>query len=772
MRQIKITSKNIKRNLTGRPAVRPLLLLLLVTAALYVSAKSVTAMAADADAPVYTITNNAPNVSVKSSAREGETVFVYCKDEEQFFTATDANGNNLTINGPNDLEMLINGNSDGTFDGWSQTSDSGMGIQDDGDGGYGWANSWWLATLSQTVNVVDMGISTDLIDTGKFLFTASGQMRAPWASGDCSVKIHMLNEFARTIGTVTVLDDKGEYANWQSFSKEFALTRGTRQIVYEVEGRSAKNWEGYYGPQFRRLSLTTQGYTFVMPASNVTINPYRYSITNKAPIGSLSVKSRAMKDETVFVFCNGKVRSVTATDANGNNLTINGPNDLEMLINGNSDGTFDGWSQTSDSGMGIQDDGDGGYGWANSWWLATLSQTVNVVDMGISTDLIDTGKFLFTASGQMRAPWASGDCSVKIHMLNEFARTIGTVTVLDDKGEYANWQSFSKEFALTRGTRQIVYEVEGRSAKNWEGYYGPQFRRLSLTTQGYTFVMPASNVTINPYRYSITNKAPIGSLSVKSRAMKDETVFVFCNEKIGSVTATDANGNDLTIYGPNDLEMLTNGNFNGTYDGWTSPSGFGGVFQDDSDGGYEWVTSFGFAELSQTVNVVDKGISTDLIDTGDFIFTASGQMRAPWASRVCRVKIYMLDAGGNTLETVTVLDDKGKYDDWQSFSKVFALAKGTRQVKYEVEGRDALDWAGYYGPHFRRLSLTTKGYTFVMPASNVTISAEPQEESTNIVELSENDKPKSGIRYNVMGQRVDENYRGIVIEDGKKYIVR
>ena len=43
---------------------------------------------------------------------------------------------------------------------------------------------------------------------------------------------------------------------------------------------------------------------------------------------------------------------------------------------------------------------------------------------------------------------------------------------------------------------------------------------------------------------------------------------------------------------------------------------------------------------------------------------------------------------------------------------------------------------------------------------------------TNIVELNENDKPKSGIRYNVMGQRVDENYRGIVIEDGKKYIVK
>ena len=32
------------------------------------------------------------------------------------------------------------------------------------------------------------------------------------------------------------------------------------------------------------------------------------------------------------------------------------------------------------------------------------------------------------------------------------------------------------------------------------------------------------------------------------------------------------------------------------------------------------------------------------------------------------------------------------------------------------------------------------------------------------------DTPKSGVRYNVMGQPVDENYRGIVIMDGKKFI--
>ena len=499
-----------------------------------------------------------------------------------------------------------------------------------------------------------------------------------------------------------------------------------------------------------------------------------YIITNNAPNGYLSVKSSAREGETVFVFCNEKIRSVTATDANGNNLTINGPTDSETLTNGNCDGTFDGWSQTSSHGMGIQDDGDGGYEWVASWGLDTLSQTVNVVDMGISTDLIDTGKFLFTASGQMRAPWASKVCSVKIYMLDAVGNTLETITVLDDKGKYDDWQSFSKVFALTKGTRQIKYEVQGQDALGWKGYYGPRFRRLSLTTEVYTFVMPASNVTIDTPVHTITNNAPSDTLSVKSYALEGETVFVYCNdEKIRSVTATDANGNDLTINGPTDLELLTNGDCDGTVDGWSQTSSSGMGIQDDGDSGYEWVASYKLNIMSQTVYIVDKGISTDLIDTGTILFTASGQMRAPWASSVCSVKIYMLDAGGNTLDSITVLDDKGKYDDWQSFSKVFALTKGTRQIKYEVQGQDALGWKGYYGPQFRRLSLTTEGYTFVMPASNVTINAEFKDDTTtNIVELNENDKPKSGIRYNVMGQRVDENYRGIVIEDGKKYIVR
>ena len=742
----------MKLNWTGRRTVRPLLLLLLLTAVLHVSAKSVAAMAGDDETPEYTIMNNAPSgsLSVQSSAREGETVFVYYNEEIRSFTAKDANGSDLTINGPRGLEMLTNGDCNGTSNGWSEkTNHSGYFyyIQEDGEGGYEWVFSWGTNKLWQTVNVVDMGVSTDFIDTGKAIFTASGQMRAPMASTVCCVKIYMLDASGATLDTITVLDDTGEYADWQSFSKEFALAIGTRQITYEMQGTDVDSWDGPYGPHFRRLSLTTEGYTFVMPASNVTIMPVPvYTITNNAPNGSLLVQSNAREGETVFVYCNEETRSFTAKDANGNDLAINGPNnDFEMLTNGNCDGTTYGWTIKSNhkNPYYIQYDGEGGYEWVATWNTNTLSQTLNVVDMGFSTNSIDTGKLLFTASGQMRAPWASGVCRVRIHMLDASGSTLETVTALDDKGTYDDWQSFSKEFALAAGTRQIKYEVQGGDVNKWEGTYGPHFRRLSLTTEGYTFVMPASNVTISAElwpTYTITTAPDIvgGTVSAQyGKAIHDTEVSLRntpdADWKFGQYVVTDAQGNAIAVTTTN-TEALTNGDCDGTFDGWTVENDdhiypLGAlVIQQDDDGIYKWVAPHSTSKLWQTVNVLEKGVKATDIDEGNAVVKTSGQMRAPWekdgrGSYVCSVTVYMLDADGNTLSTVTVLNDRGWYTEWQTFSKEFALVAGTRYLKYEVQGCSALSKSGNYGPEFRKLSLTFCGSYFVMPTSNVTVSA-------------------------------------------------
>ena len=63
-------------------------------------------------------------------------------------------------------------------------------------------------------------------------------------------------------------------------------------------------------------------------------------------------------------------------------------------------------------------------------------------------------------------------------------------------------------------------------------------------------------------------------------------------------------------------------------------------------------------------------------------------------------------------------------------------------------------------------------YAFEMPAAPVTINATFKETIITAVTDLNAAKPKTGQRYNVMGQPVGKDYKGIVIEDGVKTIVR
>lgn len=63
-------------------------------------------------------------------------------------------------------------------------------------------------------------------------------------------------------------------------------------------------------------------------------------------------------------------------------------------------------------------------------------------------------------------------------------------------------------------------------------------------------------------------------------------------------------------------------------------------------------------------------------------------------------------------------------------------------------------------------------YTFDMPDGSVRIEASFKEDSpTGIVDIDA-DTLKNGKRYNILGQPVDEQYKGVVIIDGKKLIVK
>ncbi len=63
-------------------------------------------------------------------------------------------------------------------------------------------------------------------------------------------------------------------------------------------------------------------------------------------------------------------------------------------------------------------------------------------------------------------------------------------------------------------------------------------------------------------------------------------------------------------------------------------------------------------------------------------------------------------------------------------------------------------------------------YTFEMPAAPVAVNAVFKKSYPTAIEGIDADKPKSGQRYDLLGRPVGPDYKGIVIENGKKLIVR
>ena len=155
-----------------------------------------------------------------------------------------------------------------------------------------------------------------------------------------------------------------------------------------------------------------------------------------------------------------------------------------------------------------------------------------------------------------------------------------------------------------------------------------------------------------------------------------------------------------------EVELLTNGDFESSFDGWeVTNGGSGWLIEEDY-----CISSYEECVLSQTVTLSDFNISESNIDNGSVACTASADMLAQWdqngkGSRICEVTVQMLDASGNVLGTETVLNDTGIFLDWTSFTKSFQLESGTRKLKYTVRGQDSKGWGGYYGPRFRNLSM-------------------------------------------------------------------
>ena len=169
--------------------------------------------------------------------------------------------------------------------------------------------------------------------------------------------------------------------------------------------------------------------------------------------------------------------------------------------------------------------------------------------------------------------------------------------------------------------------------------------------------------------------------------------------------------------------ILTNGSAESkNFDGWTKTTngGTGWGIGYGPEGTFSFASSYSNCVLTQDIDLEAKGFSATELDGGCKALLQGYACGGAAGSRsgVMKMIVYLLDADKNVLETITMVDITytSPAPEWKAYDKQTTLPAGTRYVRYQITGKDALFWAGQYGPNFTgmavRLYQPNDGITF------------------------------------------------------------
>ncbi len=286
-----------------------------------------------------------------------------------------------------------------------------------------------------------------------------------------------------------------------------------------------------------------------------------------------------------------------------------------------------------------------------------------------------------------------------------------------------------------------------------------------------TFSMPASTVSVTP---TFSNDLTSLFIDMPKTGMKNAII----PESVASFKVYDDGGSEgkysfscdgtLVMTAPEGYRLQLSGNimtsqeeYFTVYDG-NSASGTKLLDAAKSDDYYEWTTIATVTSTGQSMTLYfysdDSAGITDGLDLTVTLVPESYTISLPESFEHGTVTADKETAAVGQTVTLTVTPDDGYKLENLTVTTVDTEPSG---APLRLRGGTVELTPGENGT-----------YTFAMPAAPVTVNATFKKTTiTGVEDINAADR-KLGQRFNVMGQPVGKDYKGIVIEDGKKIVVR
>lgn len=165
----------------------------------------------------------------------------------------------------------------------------------------------------------------------------------------------------------------------------------------------------------------------------------------------------------------------------------------------------------------------------------------------------------------------------------------------------------------------------------------------------------------------------------------------------------------------------------------------------DVKGQYKcWVTSYGWCEKHQVIDLISEGCSPQVLDE----IRPEIQVSEWYAARfdckmVYKLKVELLDERLKVMKKWFFSDHKPAGRDWFKVEHIFtSYPKGLRFIKFKHKGKDEQFWAGHYGSKF-----TMACVRFNLNHRSEDGSSRSQQESKS-EHYSSSDESSEGEEYN------------------------